>query len=220
MFSFLKKNPHILWVLYIPVYFAIFVACEKRTDVDFHIIHCAMDDYIPFCEVFIIPYYFWFIFVFLSVAILVLKDKYEFNLMAWHLALGMTVFLIVSWFYPNKLQLRPDTFPRENIFTNIVRILYTKDTDTNVLPSIHVYNSISVCIGMLRSRFSKNRNWLKILYVILAASIILSTVFLKQHSIIDVITAMIMAVFFYMAVYVASPKLALRRSEKNAVIRE
>ena len=221
MLSFIKKNPYVLWVLYIPAYFATFIALEKRTDVDFHIIHSVLDDKIPFCEFFIIPYYMWFAFVFITVGILILKDKKEFNLMAWHLALGMTVFLLVSWLYPNKLELRPDTFPRENIFTNIVRFLYSQDTDTNVLPSIHVYNSLSVTIGMLRCKVSKDRMWVKAIYIVLTTLIIMSTVFLKQHSVIDVITAIFMGVIFYTAVYVIAPAIQSRSvKEEQAILQE
>lgn len=218
MLSFIKKNLYILWILYIPPYFAAFFALEKRTNVDFHIIHSFLDDKIPFCEFFIVPYYIWFAFVFVTIGILFLKDKKEFNLMAWHLALGMTLFLLVSWLYPNKLELRPDAFPRENIFTDVVKVLYAHDTDTNVLPSIHVYNSLSVTIGMLRCKVSKDRMWLKIIYITLTTLIIMSTVFLKQHSVIDVFSAIIIGAVFYTAVYVIAPAVRSRSVQEEQVL--
>ena len=218
MLSFIKKNLYILWILYIPPYFAAFFALEKRTNVDFHIIHSFLDDKIPFCEFFIVPYYIWFAFVFVTIGILILKDKKEFNLMAWHLALGMTLFLLVSWLYPNKLELRPDAFPRENIFTDVVKALYAHDTDTNVLPSIHVYNSLSVTIGMLRCKVSKDRMWLKIIYITLTTLIIMSTVFLKQHSVIDVFSAIIIGAVFYTAVYVIAPAVRSRSVQEEQVL--
>lgn len=55
----------------------------------------------------------------------------------------MTIFLIVSYAYPNAQHLRPVEFPRDNIFTDVVRWLYKTDTPTNILPSIHVFNSLA-----------------------------------------------------------------------------
>ena len=40
---------------------------------------------------------------------------------------------------------------------------------------------------------------------VLMVNIILSTMFLKQHSVFDVVTGIIMAVFMYMLVYVQNP---------------
>jgi membrane-associated phospholipid phosphatase len=201
MKRFLSENRHLLWILYIPIYFVCFFLLEKRTDVDFHIIHCFLDDRIPFLEYFIIPYYLWFVYIFTAVGIFVTKDVPGFKRLAWHLALGMTVFLIVSALYPNMLTLRPEVFPRDNIFTWLVGFLYQTDTPTNVLPSIHVYNSICVYIAVAKSKAGREHLALKLSCLILSLLIILSTVFLKQHSVIDVCTAILMALIFYFPIY-------------------
>lgn len=196
-----RKKTDFLWILYIPAYFITFFLLERRTDVDFHIIHCGLDDKIPFLEFFIIPYYIWFIYVFLVVALFFLKDIVGFRKLIWFLTLGMTTFLVVSAVYPNGLNLRPETFPRDNFFTNLVKYLYSTDTSTNVLPSIHVYNSICVYIAVAKSNAGKKHKGINILCLVLSTLIILSTMFLKQHSVIDVVTAGMMAVVYYILVY-------------------
>ena len=118
------------------------------------------------------------------------------------LIIGMTVFLIISAIYPNGVMIRPDTFPRENVFTNMVRQLHSIDTDTNVFPSLHAFNSIAVAIAVLKSKYFKDWGVMKISSTILALLIIFSTVFLKQHSIIDVIGAFVLAIPLYLLVYV------------------
>ena len=60
----------------------------------------------------------------------------------------MTVFLIVSYVYPNAQHLRPTEFPRDNIFTDMVKWLYSTDTPTNILPSIHVFNSLAIHMSL------------------------------------------------------------------------
>ena len=201
MKEFISKNRHILWVLYVPVYFICFFLLEQRTDVDFNIIHCSLDDKIPFIEYFIIPYYLWFAYVAVTVVLFALFDVPGFKKLVPYLVLGMTIFLIVSAVYPNMLMLRPETFPRENFCTDLVRALYKTDTSTNVLPSIHVYNSICVYVAIHRCSFGKKHNLLRIYCFILTVLIIMSTVFLKQHSVIDVLTAFIMAIILYIPIY-------------------
>jgi len=52
----LKKYRHGLLLLYFPFYLAAFAYLEKKVPDKVHIINCAIDQYIPFVEVFIIPY--------------------------------------------------------------------------------------------------------------------------------------------------------------------
>ena len=54
--QFIYRYKHIFVALYFPVYMVWFVWLEARVDVPFTYIHCAIDDYIPFCEYFIIPF--------------------------------------------------------------------------------------------------------------------------------------------------------------------
>ena len=108
------------------------------------------------------------------------------------------------WFvyvYPNGHHLRPTVFEHDNMFVDLVRILYKTDTPTNLFPSIHVYNSIGVNIAVWHSENFKQYKLLRIGSFFFMTSIILSTVFLKQHSVFDVITGIVFAVFMYTFVY-------------------
>lgn len=75
------------------------------------------------------------------------------------------------------------------------------DTPTNLFPSIHVYNSIAVHLAVMHSRQLKEKKWIRRSSGVLMVSIIASTMFLKQHSVFDVITAFIMATIMYTLVY-------------------
>ena len=117
------------------------------------------------------------------------------------LFVGMTVFLVASTVYPNGHCLRPRVFERDNIFIDMVKALYLVDTPTNLFPSIHVYNSIGVHFAIMQSERLKEKKWLRRGSFVLMASIIAATMFLKQHSVFDVITGCIMAVVMYTLVY-------------------
>lgn len=69
-------------------------------------------------------------------------------------------------------------------------MIYSMDTPTNVLPSIHVYNSIGAMAAIAHSTSLKKHRGVQIGSYVLGILIIFSTVFLKQHSITDVIAAL------------------------------
>ena len=186
-------------LIYAAIYMLLFALLEMRENVTYHIIHNPIDDIIPFCEYFIVPYYFWFIYIFSVTCYFVLfyRKPDECRRLLITLCSGMTIFLLVSYFYPNGLELRPEQFERDNLFTKWVSLLYQTDTATNVLPSIHVYNTLCLYVAVVKSQKFKNHRWFCFVNLIICVSIILSTVFLKQHSVIDVLGAM----FLYLAVY-------------------
>ncbi len=181
-------------LLYAVFYFANFIFLERRT-VDVHIISCPLDDLIPFCEWFIIPYLLWFVYIVVFVIWFTLgpATSGEFHRYGIYLCTGMTLFLIISWVWPNGLQLRPEVYPRDNFLTSLVKLLYTTDTSTNVFPSLHVFNSVATCIAIWDSHFFKKKYFVRWGTLILTILIVLSTMFLKQHSVVDVIGGLAMA---------------------------
>ena len=200
--KFWEKYRHGWVFLYIFIYLPWFFYLEKHITTDYHLIHTAIDDKIPFIEYFIVPYTLWFLFIAVTVGyFFFFGEKSEFYRLIILLFSGMTIFLIVSTIYPNGLQLRPETFTRDNIFVDMVRQLYAVDTSTNVLPSIHVYNSLGAYIAISHCSKLKQYKWVQIFTLLLTISIILSTMFLKQHSVIDVVAAFFMAGNMYVIVY-------------------
>lgn len=147
----------------------------------------------------------WFGYVAWGIGYFYRKNRDEYFRLCTMLFTGMTIFLIVSTLYPNGHYLRPTTFERNNIFVWMVRWLYSTDTSTNLFPSIHVYNSIAVNIAVWHSGEFKHQKAVRFGSAFLMVSIILSTMFLKQHSVFDVVTGIIMAAAMYMLVYVSNP---------------
>lgn len=174
----------------------------------FHIIHTAFDEKIPFIEFFVIPYLLWFGFITFALLYFFFTDRNDFYRMTAFLITGMTVFLIISTLYPNGQILRPTEFPRDNIFIDLVKDLYLGDTPTNIFPSIHAYNSIGVHLAVRNSKRLNGKKFAQYGSFVLSVLIILSTMFLKQHSVIDVIGAIALAVPAYHLAYVWEPKKA------------
>lgn len=194
MKSLIQKYKHAWVFAYAIIYLPWFAYLEKTITSKYHIIHIALDDKIPFIEYFIVPYLLWFGFVAVGGIYFFLKDKTEFYKMAIFAIIGMTAFLIISTLCPNGQDLRPTEFARDNIFVDIVKRLYQGDTPTNIFPSIHVYNSIAVFLAVRNSKHLKGKQLIQWGSFGLTTLIILSTVFLKQHSVVDVIGAIVFAI--------------------------
>lgn len=201
-----RKYRHAWVFLYILVYMPWFLWLESHVTRNYHVIQTRLDEMIPFNEFFIIPYLLWFAFITAAFLYFFFTDVPGFYRLAKFMFTGMTVFLIISTVFPNGQDLRPMVFARDNIFVDMVRVLYRADTCTNVFPSLHVFNSLSVCIAVHESQALKKHRCVQWGTYVMAGLIILATMFLKQHSILDVIGACLMACVLYQLVYVSERK--------------
>ena len=165
----------------------------EGSDVKIHIIHSLADDRIPFCEYFIIPYVLWYFFLIGTVMYFALScpSKKEYYQYLATLGVGMTLFLLISYVYPNGQQLRPE-LTGDGAFISAVRFLYKIDTPTNIFPSMHVFNATASCIALYQNEKCRKNRPFTVAQIVLTVSIILSTMFLKQHSVADVMTALIL----------------------------
>ncbi len=201
MKNLIRKYKHAWVLLYILIYMPCFFLLEQTVTTDFHVIYSPIDDMIPFCELFVIPYFLWFGFVAAAGIYLFFTNVKDFYRYAGFLIIGMTIFLIISFLWPNGHMLRPATFERDNIFVDMVRGLYDTDTSTNIFPSIHVYNSLGVWIAVAHNDTLRKKTWVQIGTAVLAILIVLSTMFLKQHSFPDVVSAFVLALPAYLLTY-------------------
>jgi len=213
MKKLIKKYKHSWLLLYFPLYMVWFFYLEEASPKRYTPIEIPLDSYIPFNEWFIIPYYMWFVFIFVTVAYLFFNDVPGFYRCVAFLFIGMSICLLIYTIWPTGQDMRPDlsTIGRDNIALRITKFLYGFDSNTNICPSIHVYNSVGVCLGIMNSKKiktirPKTKKCVIIFYVTLATLICLSTVFLKQHSAIDIVCAFILAAIMYVAVYVPDYK--------------
>lgn len=207
-----RKYKHGWTLIYVVFYMPWFIYLEQTVTENYTLIHLPIDDKIPFCEYFIIPYYIWFAFVPAIMIYLLIYSKKEFYEASAFLFTGMTIFLIICTVWPNGLNLRQDISYRDNFCADIVRSLYETDTSTNVFPSMHVFNTLGCLIALLKSKGMKGRYIIKGLSIVLSILIVLATMFLKQHSIIDVIGGFGLAAIMYIIVYVPNWEKKLKKS--------
>ena len=86
------------------------------------------------------------------------------------------------------------------IFTDFIKGFYQFDTNTNVCPSIHVIGSVAVMLCAWNSKHFSKTGW-RIVFGVIALLISVSTVFLKQHSVLDIVAAVPICFIAYWIVY-------------------
>ena len=191
--NFCQKYKHLFpLAIFLIFYLTVFVYVENRPAYHMHLLASRFDHLIPFCELFVVPYIMWFFYITFGVLFfgIVEKDRDQCYQLSTNLMIGMALFLLISLIWPNGHTLRPAVLPRDNVFTRLVIMIYSSDTSTNVFPSIHVFNTIAMHTAVRHSTTLKKHPWAVRISGIIAVSIVLSTMFIKQHTVIDVVGAM------------------------------
>ena len=148
-----------------------------------HIIHSPLDDRIPFNEIFVIFYVGWYVLIVLSLLYFLLYNVESFKNLQTYIIITQILAMIVYIVYPSRQDLRPETFPRENILTWIMGIIYNIDTSTGVFPSLHVAYSLGIASTWRREKTVGP--WVKAVVTVFCLGVCASVVFVKQHSVLD-----------------------------------
>ncbi len=185
------------WVGYFIFYFLTENLIPKE---DCHIIYSPIDDLIPFNEVFVLAYIFWYFLIVFSLGYFLLYSIQSFKRLQVYIIITQVIAMAVYIAYPSVQNLRPDHFLNDNIFTKILSLIYSFDTPTGVCPSLHCAYSIG--IASVWSREKSASNCTKIIMWIFAFVICLSTMFVKQHSVVDFIAAIPVCVVAELIVFV------------------
>ena len=196
MRNWFSRHPVSFMAFYLVFYLSVFHWLEVNITVPEVWVHCHLDDLIPFCKYAIVPYFAWFVWIPFTLFYLLWKaPRADFWRLCLPLFAGMTIALACYVIVPTGLNLRPAYVPGNDIFARTVRFLYSTDTPTNVCPSIHVLNSVTLLLAYYRSRIFEQprRRWMRPAATVLCISIVCSTMLLKQHSCIDVILGIVLA---------------------------
>lgn len=197
--GFIYKNKHLKYIFIFLPLFLVFYLCESLVQPKY-IVYSDLDEYIPFVPYFIVAYLFWFIYMALGFFYFGLKSKEDFIALLKFIFLGMGISYISFILFPNYQELRPNIY-ESDVFSSLISFIYSIDTPTNVCPSIHVINSIGVNSAIWKSDLFKDKKIIKCLSVFSMALICASTLFIKQHSIIDVLIGMALASVLHLVIY-------------------
>ena len=192
---------HLWWLLFWPAYLLRYFLIENwNPAVQYHVIHCALDDAIPFHEGFLIFYVCWY-FLILGIHLYTLVyDVDTFCRYSKFLCISVTISTAIFLLYPSCQNLRPETFPRDNFLSRVMGVIYAVDTNTNVFPSEHVIGAVAALAAAAHTPRLRRPGYLVGLTV-LTVLICVSTLFLKQHSVLDALGALCVCLVVYFMCY-------------------
>lgn len=200
------------WIVYFIFYFLTenlipFEAC--------HVIHSTLDDMIPFNEYFAVFYCFWYVLLVFSLLYFLLYDVGSFKRLQIFIIITQVVAMIVYILYPSVQELRPAVMPRDNFFCRLMAFIYDFDTPSGVCPSLHVAYSMGIASVWLKYKPAP-KAW-KAFVVLSVVMISISTAFVKQHSVIDILAALPVG---FLAEYLIYGKSPVRNSKLQTYLQE
>ena len=185
-----KRDNDYQYLWFLPLYLLAYVIVERvNIGAEYHTIHMFMDDLIPFSEFFVIPYLSWHVISVIMIVYLFRNDRLVFRKMMQFFIVGAIISFAAFLIYPSCHSLRPDSFEHDNIFTWIVSMIYLFDTPTNVCPSMHVIGSMGL---MFAAMYANERMSIQVktAMAVTVFFICVSTLFVKQHSVVDAVVAL------------------------------
>ncbi len=205
---FFRDEPLRLTPFYYLFHSLVYFLSQLRTD-GFHTVYCAANDLIPFIPWFIIPYVLWYFYLAFGILYTFFCGNRR---QLWRQAVltlgGAFVCLIVCIIYPSTFPGRGDLAAAEcgPVAARLLSFIYGADRPINVLPSMHCQGAISTHLVLRSSDLFKNRPWLRVMSLIFAVTVCFATVFVKQHSVIDVLAALILSALLCIPAYITVPE--------------
>ncbi|BBH21661.1 hypothetical protein Back11_30060 [Paenibacillus baekrokdamisoli] len=175
-----------------------------------------LDKQIPFVPAFIVPYVIWYPFIFTILIVLFVKSRRAYYRTLLTLCLGLIGCYIIYYFFQTTVP-RP-VITSQGVFDSLVQFIYNTDGPYNCFPSIHVLTSYLMIKGLAAcTGLSRTSQWL---ITLTSWSIILSTLFVKQHVLLDLIGAILLSELLTLVVdkwLLPSAEYGLLLQNKNVV---
>lgn len=201
--EYFKKHKYVWLLSYWPVHGLWYLILQSVTmNRDPIAVVSKLDYLIPFCEWMIIPYVLWYIQLAGTLLYLVIKEPKSFVRASLFIMGGCFVCMLICTVFPMYFdRTGMPMYQNDNLLTTFVKALQGFDAPTTVLPSMHVYVSCACSISLCKVEpFRKNKLFVAS-SVLLSTVISASTVLIKQHSIIDVLTALLLVFVMYFVAY-------------------
>ncbi len=182
------------------IYFILYALTEHLIPLSAcHEVHCRLDDMIPFTESFVIWYCSWFLLVFFSLLFFMRYDIEGFKRLQIFIMITQAIAMAIYICWPSIQHMRPQSFDHQNVFTWVLSIIYWFDTPTGIMPSLHVAYTMGIVSTWFKFKGSTPA-W-KVIMTVWFILISLSTLFIKQHSAIDVMAALPLGLFAEFLIY-------------------
>lgn len=146
-----------------------------------------IDKEVPFLKVFILPYVTWYGYILVGLVYLCAKNReiYYTSLISLNTSLVICYIIYATFQTTVPRPIITDT----DILSKLVTIIYKYDNPFNCFPSMHVTTTYVVMRGIKQT---ENTALTSFIFNIVGVLIIISTQFVKQHVVLDLIFALLL----------------------------
>lgn len=194
----MKKNYKLfLTIAFLVIYQSLLYLISKLTPIKTTILTSTIDSLIPFIPYFIYFYIFWYVMLFIVPYLLYKSDEEFFKRYFVSTFISITVAGLIYTFFPTSIVRA--SINGSGITNFIVKFIYLIDTPVmNCFPSMHCIISFLFIFSVIGCRNLSNKY--KWVISILSCLIVISTLLVKQHVVVDVISGFIISSFVYFIV--------------------
>ncbi|WP_071459625.1 phosphatase PAP2 family protein [Bacillus massilinigeriensis] len=192
----LQRAPFLLFLLVMPALGGIYKLLNNNPR-DAVVLSTKVDAGIPFIPAFILPYIFWYVFIVGYLVYFCFKDTKVYIQTLTVIFIGELVCFLIYFFFQTTVP-RP-ALHGDGLLIDLVGMIYQHDQPFNCFPSIHVLTTFAIMLGSIHI---KNKSVFHSLFIPSTGSlIIISTLFVKQHYILDMFGSMFLTTFVYGLVF-------------------
>lgn len=199
------------YALWFPAYLPAYALAEHLVTTRYWATELPVDNCIPFSQYALIPYSLWYPLLIGLGLYLLFRDSASFRRYMCYLALTFFLSVAIWLLVPNGQDLRPQ-IEGGDFLSQVVVQLYRIDTNTNVFPSVHVVGAVGAALAAWNCPRLRRRPAVCWSIVVLAAAICLSTLFLKQHTVLDVAGGLVLSTLVAVPLYRRSPASVPKRA--------
>lgn len=188
-----KYKLDLVWFILFPIFNVVYIIANNMYKQG-HNLTIALDRQIPLIPIFIIPYVYWYLYMIIGYAVISVRNRQWYMKGLIGLFIGMWISYLIYFIFPTEI-VRP-VISEGGILNNLINIIYNSDRPFNCFPSLHVLGTYFV----MKMTKKENNKGLFIYTQIVGVLIILSTLFIKQHYVLDVVVSIILVevIMFFM----------------------
>jgi membrane-associated phospholipid phosphatase len=185
----------LLWMFCIPV-LNVFYGILNREGAQVRSLMTGLDAVTPFVPAFVVPYLVWYPFMIGMFVFLFMKSRAVYYRALVQLCIGLIVCYITYFFYQTTVS-RP-LITEDVPFYWLLHFVYSNDQPFNCFPSIHVLTTYVILKHTFQ--YLDVKRYARLGIFAIGWAIIVSTVFVKQHVVLDIAGAiMVVELMFYLA---------------------
>lgn len=178
------------------LYFGVKLICGSP-----NLLISTFDNHLPFVSYFVYFYVFWYVMLIFVPYLIYRYDKELLRKYNKIFILDSVICILIFLIYPTTIHRA--SFDVNSLSTWIVNLIYYFDTPVlNCFPSLHALNSLLWIIVMLNNK-KIPKLWRGII-IFLSTGVILSTIFIKQHVIYDLIGSVGVLIISYLILKIIS----------------